>query len=620
MNESMETTSSGVSATALSEAERKTLRTIVLRYAEEPFTAEAIEAAAPGRVTGFEAELGIERLRARGIVETRRKSWGETVHAMAPGLFPHWQREFVPEIGRLGAVAADGADCGYEPIEERKTGFAKRLLALLATASTSGGLTLTQKGALHKKDAARLAARLDVDEEALAGLDIAYLHQDKLAKSLAIVYDAALRLGLLRQGVARAELEEGRLSRWLASPNARIDRDLLAFWWDVYTPADVWLQHGAAAIRSAPDGSWIDLDEIAEALLQAGVPTGGRTEEEARDALASYWAEPMAAFGWLVPGKRTEEAQEWTAYRKEPIETSDGSTEEDAGWYVQPDLEIIVPPSVPYSARWTLEACSDFVQGDTVDRYQITKESWERAIAGGRDGKALLEALRRNALYGVPEPVESLLVRWSETYGAVTLEEVMLLRCKRAEDAAFLAADEGAAPFLLEHVGDLDFIVARQHVKLLTERLKQQGFSPREGRGAAAPSNASTTDEGGSGGDVEREPSGIVYSRRSVSLYPIDPSPGGADRLRARLDRVPQAWLRSYRRYHASTVRELMETAIDVRTSVRLMVEGREVELVPKRVQPLGAEWIVEGYVNGERTSVSSGACGEAQLLLPEQA
>lgn len=598
----------------LTPPERKTLRWIVLRHAEEPFATEAIEAADPGRLTGYEAELGIERLRRRGIVETRKKAWGEVVHAMAPGAFAHWQRAFVPELSTMGAIVED-ADA-FEPMLEPKTGFARLLLALLATADASGGLALTQKGALHKKDASRLAARIDVDEAALRGFDIAYLHQDKLSKPLAVLYDAALRLGLLRQGVVRAELDPLRVDAWLAKPIRRIEEELLGFWWDVYTPADVWLQHGAAAFRSAPEGSWIDIDRLTEALLAAGAPTGGRTPAEARDALLAYWAEPMAAFGWLAPGKARAGERAGAAFRKAAAADFDA---EDEGWYVQPDLEVIVPPSVPFAARWELEACAEHVQGDTVDRYRITKESWERALTNGREAERLTEALRRHARYGVPEPVESLLARWSAAFGAVTFEEVTLLRCRRPEDAAFLAGDEGMAPYLTARIGELDFIVSRPHAKLLEERLKQRGFTPRTVRDAASEEASPKARAAGAAREAE-PPSGIVYSRRSVALYPPDPAPPGAERLRERLDRVPQAWLRSFRRYHASTVKELMETAIDVRISVRLNVDGREVELVPKRVQPLGAEWVVEGYVNGERASVASGSCGEAQLLLPEQA
>jgi len=606
----------------LTAVERKALRAIVLRFAEEPFAAEAIERAFPGRVTGFEAELGLERLRARGIVETRRKAWGETIHALAPGLFVDWQRHFVPAL-REGALLDDEA---VEPSYEPKAGFAKQLLFFLADAANVG-IGLTQKGTFAKKDTQRLAARMDVGEEALAGLDIAYMHQDKLGKPLAVVYDAALRLGLARNGTAAVEIVRDRLEAWLSSPLPDIERRLTALWWDVYTPADVWLQHGAAAFRGMPPGRWFAVDRVADALLEAGVPTGGRTEAEAREALRAYWLEPMAAFGLAELGSAAGGS---AARMPSPAEAD----EDESGWYVQPDFEVIVPPTAPFRARWELEACADYVGGDAVDRYKITKGSWERALGSGRDADALLAVVKAQARYGVPEPVEAALRQWSDAYGALTLEDVTLLRCRNAEDAAYLNGEAAFADCFVARLGELDFVVRRSKAKELADALKRQGFSLR--LGGADPSGVSggVADAAGARGATSEAPEapeapttapapaagGIVHSRRNAALFPLDPSPAGTKPLRERLSAAPQTWLRAMRKYHASTVRDLMETAIEARTSVRLVVDGREVELVPKRVTPGGADWIVHGYIDGEEAAVSSDACGEAQLLVPDQA
>jgi hypothetical protein len=592
----------------LTAAERKTLGLIVLASGEEPFTAEALEGSAQGRITGFEAELGIERLRERGIVVARKKSWGEIIHTMAPGLFTNWQQAFLPGIADCIVDDEQGVESLYEP----KSGFLKQLLALLATAQHTG-LTLTQKGTFHKKDLQRLQARIVLEEESLKGLNISYMHQDKLGKPMAILYDTALRLGLLRSGVSRVETVPSRLEEWLCQRLAAAERQLQTLWWEVYTPSDVWLQHGAAALRNVPEGRWLRLSKLASLLQTSGVPTGGRSGPEAEQALRAYWAEPMAAFGWLEFGTYRLHPNDppETVVRKPAV-----TTDEEDGWYVQPDFEVIVPPTTPLRARWKLEACAEYAGGDTVDRYKITKESWERALAAGMEPEGLLESLKEFALYGVPDTVEASIKGWNASYGAMTLEDVTLLRCKHARDVAFLKNDASVSGFLTAQIGELDFIVSRSHIKLLLETLRRQGFSPRVAAEAQDSEAANDSRHPAGAGDT----GGIIHSRRNASLFPIDPAPPGTERLRERLERVPQAWLRSFRKYHASTVKELMETAIDVRTSVKLTVDGESVEIVPKRLQPLGSDWIVEGYVNGERASIASEACGEAQLLLPEQA
>src|SRR5690606_28833702 len=131
---------------------------------------------------------------------------------------------------------------------------------------------------------------------------------------------------------------------------------LLSLWWDVYTPADIWLQHGAAAVRNIPRGQWFSVRRLAQALIEAGVTTSGRCDAEAEQSLFSYWLKPMAAFGLMELGMLPD----GPAARLLPYEED----EEEKLWYVQPDFEIIVPPAAPLLARWDLEACAEYCAGD----------------------------------------------------------------------------------------------------------------------------------------------------------------------------------------------------------------------------------------------------------------
>jgi len=616
---------------ALTAAERSTLRAIVLRCGEEPFTTEALEQGERGRLTGYAAELGVERLRQRGIVETRRKSWGETIHALAPGLLADWLPAFAEGLTSRGAVDEASVAQAIEP----RAGFAQRLFGFVAEAAY-GGIALTQKGTFHKRDLARLEARFPGHQPALDGLDIAYHHRDKLDKRLAVLYDAALRLGLLRNGVARVECVPERIEAWLALDARARDAALLELWWDVYTPADVWLQLGAAALKRLPPGRWFDADAMFDALRDAGGATGGRSREDALRAIREYWIEPMASFGWLDVG--TVRGRDGALAVRRPAPEEPG----DEGWYVQPDFEVIVPPDAPYAARWALESFAEYAGGDAVDRYRLTRAAWERALQAGGEPDRLIETLRRHALYGLPEPVETTLSQWSASFGAVVVEEVTLLRCRHQSDADFLRGDPSVAGCIAAQIGEKDFVVRASEAKRLVELLKRQGFSPlvrKEGeasardaesagertggeRDAGGRSHGASSDGSGSSapGSFARIGEGIVHSRRSALAFPLDPSPAGTAELRAKLSRVPQAWLTTLRSYHATTVRDLLQTAIDVRTSVRLNVDGRAVVLVPKRIQAIGGEWLVQGFVDGEPATVRSSDCREAQLLVPEQA
>src|SRR5690606_24572408 len=143
--------------------ERRMLRAALLRFAMEPFTSEALEQAYAGQLTGFAVELALERLRERGIIVTRRKSWGETIHSIAPDVFDGWQRHYIPQLDN--AMLADESQAG---LPEPKADLAK-LILLIAAELERRRPALTRSGWLRKADAARLEGRMDVNCEALDG-------------------------------------------------------------------------------------------------------------------------------------------------------------------------------------------------------------------------------------------------------------------------------------------------------------------------------------------------------------------------------------------------------------------------------------------------------------------
>lgn len=592
-----------MAGTELTSVEEKTLRIIVARFGEEPFSMEVLEGAAPERLTGFEAMLGVERLRERGIVVTRKKAWGERLHSLADGVFPHWQAAF------FGLSLALPEHERVETVREPKRGLARLLFDLLSQISCGGG-ALTQKGVPHKKELSGWTAGADVTGEELEGLEIAYVHADKLPKAFAVIFDAALRLGLLQVGVGRLELVAERVRRWLKETPEERERRLQELWWDVYMPNDIWLQHAAGVLRSLRAGEWLPVPHIGERLEALEVPSASRTAEQLETAIWGYWLTPMIAFGMLERGewKRGDGSVVACVRWKETVREGGGK------WYVQPDFEVIVPPDVDFEARWHLAGLADYEGGDEVERYRLSKSSWRGALERGDEAKAGIDVLRRHAAYGVPEEVERSLQEWSDRFGSICFEDVTLLRCRDRNDAEALLASELTSPYLLSRVGDRDFIVSKLQVKALAELLERQGFSPRFTAGAADKPEPGPQRGPSSPGSA----SGIVYRKRA-SVFPVDSEPPGTEALRRRLEQVPLAWFKSLRKYHHTTMRELVETAIAVKTAVRCRRADEEWYIYPQSLQvSSNGTFQVTGYRDGKETVVASDGWEELQLYLPE--
>ncbi|WP_233531795.1 helicase-associated domain-containing protein [Paenibacillus alkalitolerans] len=604
----------------LTNTEDKTLRVIVLHFAEEPFTCDALEAAAPWALTGYEAEIGVARLRRRGIVTTRKKAWGERIHSLTTGVFDHWRQAYMPASPDDWTVADEHA----APHNEPKRGLASLLFGLLAIAQFEG-LPLTQKGTLHKRDLQRVTERFDVTDSEFAGMQCSYMHQDKYGISFAVVYDAALRLGLLNNGVDQSAPVEGKVLSWLELSAREMDERLLKLWWEVYTPNDVWLQQAAALLRSLPQGRWTTARRMADTMLAAGVPAGSRSAEEAALAVASHWLKPMRALGWLESGSAANDPEQ-TAYRWRGTEEGGAAEAADNRWYVQPDFEVIVTPAVPYSLRWELEAAAVYEGGEYVERYRLTKHSWQRAIECGRDSERLIETLRGGAKYGLPSNVEDTLREWGEQYGTVKLEQATLLRCRDAYHAEQIRSHPQTTSFIAAQLSDRDFIVFSGKADELFSLLERQGYSPRK-TNAVSQSKPRTREAAGEAPPAARidaassdwgdRPQGIIFEKRTASLFPVDPAPP-APELQAVTDSVPQSWVKQFRRYHLSTMRDLMETAARIKTTVKLGRDGAEHMFYPRRIERAGDRFRAVGYMNGSEVSIIPEEWEEVQLLLPD--
>lgn len=50
---------------------------------------------------------------------------------------------------------------------------------------------------------------------------------------------------------------------------------------------------------------------------------------------------------------------------------------------VQPDFEVLVPPEVPYTIRWTLGGCAELLHSDDLWSFRLTRERLEHAAEQG---------------------------------------------------------------------------------------------------------------------------------------------------------------------------------------------------------------------------------------------
>jgi hypothetical protein len=597
--------------------EKKTLQLVLRAAGCLPFTFQQLEKHKEIGLTGAELKVGLIRLRRQRVLFALRKTWGEQVFIIPSDTFSVWQR--LVFASAEGEAAVEERD--VEPLHAPVKGLADRLFRLLVYAAE--GIPLTQKGAIHRRELLKCAEILELEEDFFQHMEINYAQSAHYSPAFAVVFDFALRLGLLKPEMSSIVLQPSRVGRWLAHSDEQLNLSLYSLWKTVCMPEKVWMQHFLSWMERFPQGQWFQLPSGFDWLRKNRLfPDDG--VETALPELVRRALMPLAGLGWLELGK-TGEGQ-YAAQWKVNHQQRGPQPEESAAFFVQPDFEVIVPPSVSYITRWELECLAEHVKTDNVSHYRLSRESVQRAWAHGRDAEDILSFLQQHAQYGVPEHVERAVQSWIGDCGKVRLAEAVLLRCRDEAVAAQIAADEACRPLLAERLGGKDFLIQKQHVRPLTEWLKKNGYAfiepaGQEKNGEQSPlfprlqTDAASGEAGALRGEAAAN--GLIYSPFAVHYYELDKTAPSVAEVYPELEKIPSIWLQDFRTYHDTTRKKMLETAIALQACVKLRGRDGEIRFIPETFAEEGGRWQVHGWLSSRKTCLSPEDWEEMQLILP---
>lgn len=154
---------------------------------------------------------------------------------------------------------------------------------------------------------------------------------------------------------------------------------------------------------------------------------------------------------------------------------------QDNKFLVQPNYEVLVPQELKPQIRWKLEAYTDLVKNDRIIVLKISEESVYRAFKRGFAPEELLPFLEKFARTPLPENVVYSLKDWCDRYGALYLEQPLLLACRTQELAAEIAADPRFKPYLCGEFTPRHLRVDPARWGELLAALEAAGYRPRPG-------------------------------------------------------------------------------------------------------------------------------------------
>ncbi|MEK4007426.1 helicase-associated domain-containing protein [Paenibacillus sp. FSL H3-0333] len=298
------------------------------------------------------------------------------------------------------------------------------------------------------------------------------------------------------------------------------------------------------------------------------------------------------------------------------------------GFIVQPDFEVLVPPEVPYTVRWTLAGCAELLHHEDLWSFRLTRERLEAAADQGFAPGEVISWLNAHAAGGLPEQVILALRQWARAIGRTELAEVLLLSCAGEQEGEIIAAHPRLQD-IVTRIGPLHFIVRPEAAGQLRKELAAAGLAPSVRAGDLNGAAGQQRLFGLSGPD---EPAlryelpaaagerGLLGTGPSPKLLPLDR--GGPPMLELPGEEaVPQMWFNQWRQYHVTTAQKVMEQALSWGIKVRLSYGGKAADFIPERIS--GRPWKVRGILllpgteTAEETELAAEDWQEIQLLHP---
>jgi hypothetical protein len=595
----------------LSERECWILQLIVRRLGCSMFTLEMLEKhAAPFR-SGAEVKVALAGIRKYGVILTFRKSWGELLFALPFEGFSIWQRLLLDEpdhkSGDQVPLLAE-----FEGSSAGSRGIAQDLFALVTYAAFHD-LQLNAKGNLPKNLLQKLKVRLHLPDIPLNLTNLADIKSGSPVFGLDLLLDFALRLGLLHKNADCLVVDTDNWRQWLQYTFEQQQSKLYSFWKDLHNTAPLWLQHGMAVIEGLPNEKWCTLKEISRWYDRQVAPESSWSFVEREENLLRQWLVPLHAFRWLETGV-DEQGAVWfrwlidhhlSAQALEP-ERRDGT---DA-FYVQPDFELLLPPTVSPHAEWEVALFADPVSSIDMRIYRITRETFYRGLESGKSGQEIVQFLAAHATSKMPSGLEQTLVEWDKQYGKLQFVEVTLLRVSTPEIADAIHSSESCHPYILSRIGEVDFIVKKEQSSQFHKHLQQMGYHPQLSNPPKMSSVVPTaTETGQSKGWFSIEP--------SIPVYDLAPSFSDMDPMYPHLQDIPPLWLKEFREYHGSTRKDMIRKAIEWKSYLKLRKEGVERQIMPQSLREDSNGWMLLGMENAQDILLRSEDWKEMKLILP---
>ena len=556
----------------------------------------------------------LTRMRASGDLRAFAKLSGETVYAIPYERLPQLYNNVFSDLSESYCDAVPASEDGLQDvIMDMFT-----LVDLIARERPA----ITKKGVLPKRTVDRWSEWLTLDPHQCRLLIERKQATTAYPDTLAVVLDLVLRAGLVEMEEGRLVCKPACLATWLKQTDAAIARTVHEVWMMTHCPTDPLARFVGFCLVTLPEGQWIDGVALAKQWHHIAVHKSRRTVEAQLETMLGE-INLLREIGMVETG-RTQGGN--PAFRRRRFAVT--AAHEARPLYVQPDGDILLQAHAHYALHYMLLGFSKLVSNDRMRVYRLAPEAVAEALTRGWSIAQLMALLATHAVSGIPEMVKSSLQTWANAQARLHFEPVTAVTFANAEEASQFAA----IPHLQQWLNDLTrwtetvYIIRTSQLAAFQSELRSLGLLEMtgiaEGEESAQDERISACDsmaeENDLRGDNEAATRGLFHSPFRYDAYRQRTSEPRTIDLYPDLDNIPAMWHREIRSYHASTLRAIVQRAIEWGCWIESIDEGNEDALLLTPLQITdGPSPELEGYCAEEPVRLPLARLGKVRLVLP---
>lgn len=532
---------------AMSEDERKVIRFFISEKGKDILTYRELEQSTIP-LSSVRFRVALTKLRRSGFIFTLRRMWGEQAFFISDEQLELFNSLCVP-------VSLDWTSQKHLPESISYHILDDLLQVLNVVRNHSSPISFSKKGTIHKRDMKILFQETKITNKMFSSF--AGVNQEEF------IIDILMEWGLLKKS-NEGNLVLGNMEMWLERSQEDIALELKERFLRDHLPPKL------ALFFNIVKG----LDPTEVYSLQAILCSMGDFAPSEKSVMEKCIT-PLELMGFIKSsGQLGDMVFQWKQYQLIP----------DASVYIQPNFEIIMPAFTSLRAKWELMSIANVLRREEMWVLQLSHGSCQTFLESGKSAADVIGVIEQYSRVPIPENVISAVEKWGEEYQRVSFWDVRLFRVSHSKLAHEFEQIPAISHYLHEKVGEGCYIVRVEECEALADELEKRGY-----RFGPVMNGLTATGKLRDSNILIGEKQPFEMKEQVESIFPAleDAIPEWRQ--------IPRMWVSHYAGYRESTMRQLIQQAIQTGLELKLEFQGQSYHVSPSQLTNKGGSWSLLG-------------------------